>query len=122
MADGKVVISLSSGPEDPETATVAFLVADSALASGKQVVVFLTKEAVRLALRGQAATIAVPGHKPLAALFESVAAAGGELHCCTPCFKSRGLDQHHLAANAKVSGAMNLFEWMGDTGATVFSF
>jgi predicted peroxiredoxin len=122
VADGKVVINLSSGPEDPETVTVAFVVADSALSSGRELVIFLTKDAVRLALKGEAAKIAVPGYKPLAQLFEAVAAAGGQLHCCTPCFKSRGLDPASLAPNAKVSGAMNLFEWMGDAGATVFSF
>lgn len=122
MANGKVVINLSSGPEDPETVTVAFLVADSALSSGKEVVVFLTKEAVRLAIQGEAAKIAVPGYKPLTVLFEAVAAAGGELHCCTPCFTSRRLDPGDLAPTARVSGAMNLFAWMGEAGATVFSF
>ena len=118
----KVVVNLSSGPEEPETATVAFIVADSALSSGKELVMFLTKEAVRLAIEGEAEQLAVPGYRPLGELFRAVADAGGELHCCTPCFKSRGLDPAALAANAKVSGAMNLFAWIGEEGAEVFSF
>ena len=54
MADGnsKVVVNLSTGLEDAERVMVAFLVAGAALEQGKQVAMFLTKEAVRLALPG----------------------------------------------------------------------
>lgn len=118
----KVVVNLSSGPEDPEAVTVAFLVADSALSSGRELVMFLTREAVRVAVEGEAEKLAVPGYRPLGELFRAVAEGGGELHCCTPCFRSRGLDPEALAANAKVSGAMSLFSWIGEDGAEVFSF
>jgi predicted peroxiredoxin len=118
----KVVVNLSSGADDPEAVTVAFIVADSALSSGRELVMFLTREAVRLAIKGEAEKISVLGYRPLGDLFQAVSEAGGELHCCTPCFKSRGLDPASLAPNAKVSGAMNLFDWMGDQGAEVFSF
>jgi len=51
MADGaKVVINLATGLEDPERVTVAFLVGGAAADQGKQVAMFLTKEAVRLAV------------------------------------------------------------------------
>jgi hypothetical protein len=49
MAGQKVVVNLASGLEDPERAIVAFLIAGDALDQGKQVAMFLTKEAVRLA-------------------------------------------------------------------------
>jgi len=55
MVDGaKVVINLSTGLEDPERVTVAFLVGGAAAEQGKQVAMFLTKEAVRLAVAGVA--------------------------------------------------------------------
>ena len=123
MAPGDtVVVNLSSGPERPEQVTVAFVVADSAVSSGKRVALFLTSEAVRLALEGTAEGIAVDGYQPLGKLFRQVAEGGGELFCCPPCFRSRGLDEDDLASNAKVSGAMSLFEWVGPEGAMVFSF
>ena len=51
MAGGaKVVINLATGLEDPERVTVAFLVGGAAVEQGKQVAMFLTKEAVRLAV------------------------------------------------------------------------
>ena len=50
----KVVINLATGLEDPERVIVAFLVGGGAVERGKQVTMFLTKEAVRLALPGYA--------------------------------------------------------------------
>ena len=46
---GKAVVSLTTGLEDPEKVTVAFLVAVAAAEQGRPTLMFLTKEAVRLA-------------------------------------------------------------------------
>ena len=51
---GKAVISLTTGLEDPEKVTVAFLVAVAAAEQGRPTLMFLTKEAVRLTLEGVA--------------------------------------------------------------------
>ena len=45
----KAVVSLTTGLEDPEKVTVAFLVSVGAAENGRETVMFLTKEAVRLA-------------------------------------------------------------------------
>ena len=102
MAD-KVVINLATGMEDAERVTVAFLVGGAATGKGKQVAMFLTKDAVRLAL---------PGH----------AEGGGELLVCPICFNSRKLDEADLVPNARIAGATPLWEWIGDDAATVFSY
>ena len=46
----KAAISLTTGLEDPEKVTVAFLVAVGAAEQGRPTAMFLTKEAVRLAV------------------------------------------------------------------------
>ena len=48
----KVVVNLATGLDDAERVTVAFPVAGATLEKGKQVAMFLTKEAVRLGLPG----------------------------------------------------------------------
>ena len=53
-AKGKVLVNLATGLEDAERVLVAFLVATAALSQGKQVVIWATKEAVRLGLPGEA--------------------------------------------------------------------
>jgi predicted peroxiredoxin len=120
MAD-KVVINLATGLEDTERVTVAFLVGGAAVEQGKDVVMFLTKEAVRLALPGTAEAVACEGCPPLARLFEQYAGGGGQLFTCPICFNSRKLDDAQLVANARLAGATPLMEWVGD-GATVFSY
>jgi len=60
----KAVISLTTGLEDAEKVTVAFLVAVGAAESGRSTLMFLTKEAVRLALDGVAVGVAARAARP----------------------------------------------------------
>lgn len=117
----KVVVNLATGLEDPERVTVAFLVGGAAAEQGRQVAMFLTKEAVRLALQGFAQGVACEGCPPLSRLFEQYAENGGELLVCPICFNSRKLDESGLVGNARLAGATPLWEWVGE-GATVFSY
>lgn len=118
----RVVINLATGLEDAERATVAFLVAVAAVERGKQVTMFLTKEAVRLAVPGYAEAVACDGCPPLATLVQQYADGGGSLLVCPICFNARKLDQAELVANAQLGGATPLWEWIGDEHATVFSY
>ena len=120
-AEDRVVINLATGLEDAERVTVAFLVATAAVARGKKVVMFLTKEAVRIGLPGGAEGVACDGCPPLPKLFGQYAEGGGELLVCPICFSARKLDEGALVTNAKLGGATPLWEWIDD-GATVFSY
>ena len=122
MADrAKVVINLATGLEDPERVTVAFLVGGAAAEQGKQVAMFLTKEAVRLAVPGVAEVVACDGCPPLGKLFQQFADNGGELLVCPICVKSRQIPEDFVA-NARLAGATPLWEWIGEDAATVFSY
>jgi predicted peroxiredoxin len=119
--DAKVVVNLATGLEDPERVTVAFLIAGAAAAGGKQTMMFLTKDAVRLALPDVAQGVACDGCPPLERLAAQYAEAGGRMLVCPYCFDSRKLSRDDLLGHAEIGGATPLFEWMGD-GATVFSY
>lgn len=121
MAD-KMLVNLTTGLEDPEQVTVAFLVGGAGVQKGKQVAMFLTKEAVRLALPGHARGTACDGCPPLERLFEQYVEGGGELLVCPICFKAKGLDEAALVQNARLAGATPMLEWIGDDEATVFSY
>jgi hypothetical protein len=41
---------------------------------------------------------------------------------CTVCFDAKRLDNGDLIANAELGGAVPLWEWIGDEGATTFSY
>jgi predicted peroxiredoxin len=121
MPENKVVINLATGAEDAERVTVAFLVANAALEQGKQVAMFLTKEAVRLGLSGYAEATACEGCPPLSRLFQQYADGSGELLVCPICFSARKLEESGLVQNARLAGATPLWEWIGEA-ATVFSY
>jgi predicted peroxiredoxin len=121
MAD-KILINLATGLEDAERVTVAFLVGGAGVQQGKQVAMFLTKEAVRLGLPGYADGVACDGCPPLARLFEQYVEGGGEFLVCPICFNSRKLDEGTLLGSARLAGATPMVEWMGDDQVAVFSY
>ena len=112
---GKFCVSLTCAKDDPDRATVAFVVANAAAASDKEVVVFLSTEGVRLGVEGYADDIAEDGFAPLKDLMAGFAAAGGKIYVCSPCFKRRKLDEHGLVPGAVIVGGAKLVEFMGES-------
>ena len=119
---GKAVISLTTGLEDTEKVTVAFLVAVGAAEAGRPTLMFLTKEAVRLALGGVAVGVACDGCPPLPDLMKRYEAAGGRYYVCPICFNAKKLDEAGLIAGAELQGTVPMWNWIGDTAVTTFSY
>ncbi|MDE1150139.1 MAG: DsrE family protein [Azospirillaceae bacterium] len=116
---GKFVVSLSCAKNDTDKATVAFVIANAAVASDKETVVFLSIEGTRLSQQGYADDIHEEGFAPLKDLIANFAAAGGTIYVCSPCFKKRGLDEDNLVPGAKIVGGAKLVEFMGDGAPSV---
>ena len=118
---GKAVVSLTTGLEDPERVTVAFGRRRRGRAGPPDADV-LTKEATRLALWGVATGVACDGCPPLADLVDRYAKAGGRYLVCPICFDARMLDKGQLVETAELGGTVPMWEWIGDDGATTFSY
>lgn len=121
MSENKAAISLTTGLEDPEKVTVAFLVAVGAAEEGRPTMMFLTKEAVRLAIDGVALGTACEGCPPLPDLVRRFQDAGGRFLVCPICWGAKGLDDTQLIKGAEVGGTVVLWRWIGE-GATTFSY
>jgi predicted peroxiredoxin len=119
---GKAVVSLSTGLEDSEKVTVALLVAVGAAESGRPTLMFLAKEGVRVAVDGVAVGTACEGCPSIPELLERYAAAGGTMLVCPLCFNSKKLDADTLVKNASLGGTVPMWQWIGDEGATTFSY
>ncbi len=111
---GKFCVSLTEAKNDPDKATVAFVVANAAVGSDQQTLVFLSTEAVRLAEEGYADDIHEDGFLPLKELMENYIGAGGQVFVCAPCFKKRGLDDSKLVKGATIVGGAKLVEFLSD--------
>lgn len=118
---GKFVVSLTRSHDDPDRSTVAFVVANAAVASNRETVVFLSTEGVRLAIKGAADSIHEEGFAPLSQLMANFAEAGGTIYVCSPCFKKRKLDENNLVPGAVLVGGAKLVEFMAE-GAPSISY
>ncbi len=117
----RAAISLTTGLEDAEKVTVALLVAVGAAEGGRETLMFLTKEAARLAVEGVARGVACDGCPSIPDLMDRYAAAGGSYLVCPICFNAKHLDPATLIPGAELGGTVQLWDWIGD-GATTFSY
>ncbi len=116
---GKFCVSLTFAKDNTDKATVAFVVANAAVGSEQETIVFLSSEGVRLGVKGYADGIREEGFAPVKDLMASFADAGGTIYVCSPCFKRRGLDENNLVAGAKIVGGAKLVEFLASGAACV---
>jgi len=80
------------GPEDPERATIPFVMAIAAQASDVEVVLGFQASGVLLIREGIAQHVFAAGFPPLKELLDIYLENGGKLLVCGPCVKSRQID------------------------------
>lgn len=118
MSD-KFCVSLTFAKNDTDKATVAFVIANAAVASDKETVVFLSTEAVRLSQQAYADDVHEEGFAPLKELMTNFVKAGGRVWVCSPCFKRRKLDEAKLIDGATIVGGAKLVEFTSAGAACV---
>jgi uncharacterized protein len=115
---GKFCVSLTCAGDNPDKATVGFVVANASVASDKDTMVFLSTEGVRLAVNGASDEIKEDGFAPLKELMDNFVKAGGKIFVCSPCFKKRGLDESNLISGATIVGGAKLVEFLSTDGGS----
>jgi predicted peroxiredoxin len=117
----KIIFNCVYGKEDAERATLPFVAANVAAASGKEAVVVCTIEAVWLGTPGGTDGVAAPGLPPLKDLYDQFVDAGGQVWLCSACTKPRGIDESKCAKGASIVGAAVVVEEIVN-GAKAVSF
>ena len=117
----RVVVLATNGEDAPDRVLPAYLVAVAALEQGREVVMFLTGDGVRLALAGYADRIRAGKEPPVARVHAQFAEHGGRFFVCPICFKERDLDEAELVPNAELKGATPLLEF-SVPGTVTFSY
>ncbi|HET9345497.1 MAG TPA: DsrE family protein [Candidatus Limnocylindrales bacterium] len=95
------------GHDDPERATLPFIVANVAASADQEAIVLLTIDGVWLATKGYADGIHHPGMPPLSEVLASLLANGGEVWACGACTKPRGITEEHLIEGARIISAVD---------------
>ena len=115
---GKFLVSLTNAKNDPDKATVGFVVANAAVASGQDTVIFLNVEGAYLASKGYADDIHEEGFAPLKQLMDQFVEAGGTLWVCSPCYKKRNLNEEDLIEGATIVGGAKVVEFLSQGAAS----
>lgn len=92
----RLLVHLSTGPEHPTRAALAFLVARAAQQRGHDVDMFLAGDAVGLLRDATMDTVQGIGTGSLREHFEAVAGGGARLYASGMSSKARGLDAEAL--------------------------
>ncbi len=117
----RLLINCTHGREDPERATLPFIVGNVAASADQEAVVLLTVEGVRNATRGYADTICKEGFQPLREVMQTFVANGGQIWACGACAKPRGITESDMVNGARIVSAANVVEWLA-SGASSLSF
>ncbi len=101
----KPVIMCTHGPEDPERATIPFVLATAAQASDVEVELGLQATGVLVVTKGQIEHLCAPGFPPLRDLVEAYVEAGGKMYACGPCLNARQFKAEDLIEGASIINA-----------------
>ena len=104
----KILYIATHGPDDPERATLPFVLGNAALAMDVEPVIALQGTAVLLARKNCAEHVFAGGLPPLKTLFDSYMEMGGRLLVCSPCIQSRKIDPVELVEGAEIVAAATM--------------
>jgi uncharacterized protein len=120
-ADDKVVLGLTHAEDDVESVLICYLLGVEALRAGKEALMWLTKDGVRVATDGFAAAVSVPNAPSISDLHAEYVEKGGRFFACPVCVKVRGMEEATWTKNAEVKGAPSLYEFCAG-GALTFNY
>jgi uncharacterized protein involved in oxidation of intracellular sulfur len=104
----KIVYVVTCGPEDPDRASLPFMLANAAQVLEVEAVIALQGTGVFLGKKGCAENVNAPGGKPLSELIASFLAQGGKLVACVPCLKDRRIEESDLLEGIELTAAAKL--------------
>lgn len=119
---GKFCVSIAHCRLNHDDVTLGFVVANAAVGSEKETLVFLSADGVWAAVQGEAEKISIGApFAPLKELIDKFLAAGGTIQVCNPCLKKREIPESQLIAGATPAGGAALVEFLS-SGAASISF
>ncbi len=115
----KIVYVATHGAEDPERASLPFVLANAALVMEVEAVVALQGASVFLAKKGMLEHVHSAGFSPLRELVDSFLEQGGRLLVCVPCIQERKIDVADLIDKAEPTAGGALTEEFLSANATL---
>lgn len=106
----KITYIITHADDDPELATIPFILANTALAMDVTPVIILQSKGVMLAKKGYAEHIRFEASSPVKDLMDGYLGAGHKIYLCSPCMEKRKLKKEHMIEGTEVIGAAKVTE------------
>ena len=111
MSEAKKIVIVNSRGLDDERSSVAWSIANTAVASGIKTTVFLVSSGVDWARKGAADAAQLnPLDPKMSEMIDNVIQSGGEILVCPPCAKVRGYNEDSFIDGVVLAGAPALLE------------
>lgn len=115
----KMVIVVTRGLDD-ERSSVAWSVANGAIATGFHVTMFLVAAGVDWVRKGAASRARLnPLDPPVGEMIRTVQEAGGDILVCPPCAGVRGYEAEDLVEGARLAGSVAMHAVIMEGAATL---
>jgi uncharacterized protein involved in oxidation of intracellular sulfur len=115
----KIIYIATHAGEDPERASLPFVLASAAQVMEVETVIALQGTAVYLAKKGYLEHVFAAGLPPLKDLVVNFLNEGGKLLVCVPCIRERKIDEADLIDGAKPTAAAGLTQEILSANATL---
>lgn len=115
----KLIVNCTRGAEDPERATLAFVVGNVAASADQETILLLTIDGVWLATKGYADPIHHEGLQPLREVIQSFVSNGGRIWACGACTKPRGITEQDMIEGARIVTAASVVEYLVSGAASL---
>lgn len=112
MASKTIGLVIKHAGDEPEVATLPFMIATVAQTMDVGLFIVLQGEGVRLAIKGGSDAVRAEGLSPLEDLLGAVLASGTRIMVCSPCLTTRGYTEDDLREGFYVGGAAKIVEAM----------
>ena len=114
----KYLVNCEHGVNDPEKATIAFILAFTS-SKTNETAVFATAEASRLLVKHDRPEVVAEGYEPLNGLIDGFIKNGGKIWLCPACARAKGLAQQDLLDGVEIAGAPRTMAYLADGALTL---
>ena len=116
----KDLFTVTTFDADPDRVATPLVLANSALAGGADVLLWLTLDGVNLGKQGAAERLVPKSFPPVGELLGKFVEAGGRIGLCPPCAKTHGVTDDNRLAKSEWMGAAAMLA--AGEGRQAFSF
>jgi len=113
IVNQKFLINCRDGANNPERATVSFIMAVAA-SSTSETAMFVTSDAANLCVKGGADEIVADGYALLPDLINAYMENNGKIWLCPACAQAKGITQNDLIDGVEIAGAMRTMDFIAN--------